>query len=208
MCDPVIRENYQRNVADAFEQLNINDPMLSDTSSIENTLTDLTNLLQLCANRCIPKVKFKKHLEPYWKQGLKLCMHDKSRYQRKIWISQGRPRDSQNTYYRAYKHAKRDFRRELRRRAHEYESQEYERLENIFEVDNSAFQRIMSGKRTKLYTPVQSTSFDLSFTEHVESSLYEYEKVEMLALMRWITSSLLKRSAQYALSYQMGNRLD
>ena len=134
-----------------------------------------------------------------------------------------------------------DFRRELRRRAHEYESQEYERLENIFEVDNSAFQRIMSGKRkskeiqtnalkidgkfisdpnelceiwkqhySKLYTPAQSTSFDLSFTEHVESSLYEYERerVEMLALMRWTTSSLLKRSAQYALSYRMGNRLD
>ena len=206
MCDPVIRENYQRNVADAFVQLNINDLMLSDISSIENTLTDVTNLLQSCANRCIPKVNFKKHLKPYWKQGLK-TIHDKSRYQRKIWISQGRPRDSQNTYYRAYKQAKCDFRRELRRRAHEYESQEYERLENIFEVDSSVFQRIMSGKRkskgiqtnalkidgkfisdpnelceiwkqhySKLYTPAQSTSFDLSFTEHVESSLYEYER--------------------------------
>ena len=206
MCDPVIKENYQQNVAAAFEQLNIDDSMLCDITSIENTLTDVTNILQLCAERSIPKAKFQKHLKPYWKQGLK-PLHEKSRYQRKIWISQGRPRDLENTYYRAYKHAKRDFRRELRRRAYEYESQEYERLENIFEVDNGAFQRSMSCKRkskgtqtnalkidgnfisdpnelceiwkqhySKLYTPADSTSFDQNFTEYVENSLYEYER--------------------------------
>ena len=97
MCDPVIKENYQRNVAAAFEQLNIDDSILSDITSIENTLTDVTNILQLCAERSIPKVKFQKHLKPYWKQGLK-PLHEKSRYQRKIWISQGHPRDLQNTY--------------------------------------------------------------------------------------------------------------
>ena len=34
------------------------------------------------------------------------------------------------------------------------------------------------------------------------------KKVEMLALMRWIMSSLLKRSAQYVLNYQMRNHPD
>ena len=115
MCDPVIKENYQGNVAAAFEQLNIDNSMLSDITSIENTLTDVTNILQLCAEKSIPKLS-SKNIKPYWKRGLK-PLHEKSRYQQKIWTLQGRPWDLQNTYYRAYKHAKRDFIRELRRRS-------------------------------------------------------------------------------------------
>ena len=63
---------------------------------------------------------------------------------------QGRPRDSENRYFMTYKQAKRDFSRELMRKAHEYESQEYERLESVFEVDNGAFQRVMSKKRKRV----------------------------------------------------------
>jgi hypothetical protein len=35
-----------------------------------------------------PKVKFKKYLKPYWKQGLK-PMHDRCRYYRKIGFCKG-----------------------------------------------------------------------------------------------------------------------
>ena len=77
MCDPVIKENYQRNVAAVFEQLNIDDSMLSDITSIKNTLTDVTNIFQLYGERSIPKVKCQKHLKPYWKRGLK-PLHEKS----------------------------------------------------------------------------------------------------------------------------------
>ena len=101
----------------------------------------------------------------------------------------------------------RDFRRELRRRAHEYKSQEYERLENIFEVDNGAFQRIIFCKRkskgiqtnalkidgdpkesceiwkqdySKLYTPADSTSFDQNFTTMLKTVYMNMrERVEM-----------------------------
>ena len=120
--------------------MNVDKSLLTDITSIEERLTDATNLLQTCAERSIPKVKLKRYLKPYWKQGLK-PMHDRCRYYRKIWILQGRPRDSENRYFMTYKQAKRDFRRELRRKAHEYESQEYERLESVIEVDNGAFQK-------------------------------------------------------------------
>jgi hypothetical protein len=206
MSVPAIRENYQRTISAAFEQLNADESLLTDITSIEERLTDVTNLLQTCAERSIPKAKFKKYLKPYWKQGLK-PMHDRCRYYRKIWILQGRPRDSENRYFMTYKQAKRDFRRELRRKAHEYESQEYERLESVFEVDNGAFQRVMSKKRksrgiqssalkidgkfvsdpdelreiwkdhySQLYTPVANSNFDEMFTAHVESSIHKYER--------------------------------
>ena len=85
MSVPAIRENYQRTISAAFEQLNADESLLTDITSIEKRLTDVTNLLQTCAERSIPKVKFKKYLKPYWKQGLK-PMHDRCRYYRKIWI--------------------------------------------------------------------------------------------------------------------------
>ena len=64
-----------------------------------------------------------------------------------LYILQGRPRDSETRYFMTYKQEKRDFSIELMRKGHEYESQEYERLESVFEVDNGAFQRVMSKKR-------------------------------------------------------------
>jgi hypothetical protein len=201
MSVPAIRENYQRTISAPLEQLNTDESLLTDITSIEKRLTDVTNLLQTCAERSIPKF-----LKPYWKQGLK-PMHDRCRYYRKIWILQGRPRDSENRYFMTYKQTERDFRRELRRKAHEYESQEYERLESVFDVDNDAFQRVMSKKRksrgikstalkidgkfvsdpdelreiwkehyTQLYTPVANSNFDEMFTAHVESSIYKYER--------------------------------
>ena len=74
-------------------------------------------------------------------------LHEKCRHFRKIWITQGRPRDPNNAFFCAYKHAKRDFRKQLRRKAYEYDSKEYEIFENIFEQDRGAFQRTMSTRR-------------------------------------------------------------
>ena len=130
-------------------------------------------------------------------------LHDNCRRYRKLWIMQGRPRGMENRFFSDYKRAKRNFRRELRRKANEYESREYERLEKIFEIDNSSFQRIMSKRRkqrgmqsnllkidrnepddfrniwkdhySQLYTPKSHPKYDESFFRHVKSCLKRYE---------------------------------
>ena len=140
---PSVRQAYEANVTAALETLQIEDRSFADISSIDDMLTDVTTALKSSADKSIPKLKFKRHLKPYWKEGLK-HLHEKCRHFRKIWITQERPRDPNNAFFRAYKQAKRDFRKQLRRKAYEYESKEYERFENIFEQDRGAFQRTMS----------------------------------------------------------------
>lgn len=167
ICVPSIREDYQQMVATGLSNLNIDQSSLADLPSIEEALKATTSVLKLSAEQSIPKIMFRHYLKPFWKEGLK-PFHDKCRQYRKLWISQGRPRDSENSFFKNYKLAKRDFRRELRRKAYEFESKEYERLENIFEIDNSAFQRLMSNKRKERGLQTNALKIDGKFINDPE----------------------------------------
>ena len=85
---------------------NVEEALLVNLPLIEEVLNATTSVLKSSAEQSIPKVKFKHHLKPFWKQGLK-SFHEKSRYCRKLWIQQGRPRDPENSFFKDYKQAKR-----------------------------------------------------------------------------------------------------
>ena len=202
---PYIRDAYHLHNATGLEKLRVLDSSPTNLKSIEQTLDEITTVVKLSADKVIPKAKFKKHLKPFWKDGLK-ALHDNCRYLRKTWIMHGRPRGSDNSFFRNYKNAKTHFRRELRRKAYEYESKVYERLEKIFEVGNSSFQRIMSKRRkqrgihtnalkidgkliddpeelrnvwkdhySELYTPKIQSPYDDRFLDYIKSCLNNYE---------------------------------
>lgn len=156
---PNIREAYQNNVAVGLTNVNACEESLTNLTSIEQSLVEISSIIKLAAEQSIPKAKYKKYLKPFWKEGMKL-LHDNCRHYRKLWIIQGRPRGPENRFFSDYKCAKRNFRRELRRKANEYESKEYERLEKTFEVDNSSFQKIMSKRRKQRGLQTNSLKID------------------------------------------------
>lgn len=69
---------------------------------------------------------------------------------RNTWINHGRPRDITNPTFANYKHAKREFRKILRRRAYEQEINEFSELNDMVELNRSKFQKKMSRRRTKV----------------------------------------------------------
>lgn len=154
-----VKEAYQHDVAVGLENDSECETSLTNLNAIEQSLAKITSIVKLSAERSIPKTKLKKNLKPFWKEGLK-PLHESCRRYRRLWIMQGRPRGSENCFFSDYKRAKRNFRRELRRKAFEYESREYERLGKTFEVDNSSFQRIMSKRRKQRGMQTKSLKID------------------------------------------------
>ena len=58
---------------------------------------------------------------------------------RREWANVGKPRNRDNHFFARYKEAKREFRKELRRKAREQEVNEFDAFQQTFEVDRSEF---------------------------------------------------------------------
>ena len=121
-------------------------PNLDNIESIQHVALEVTQALKVAASKVIPSGKFKPKLKPYWKDGLDR-LHENSKSQRCFWIQAGKPRETDNPYFRNYEDAKRAFRRELRRKSYVHEMKNLEEDAHLYDFDRSTFQKIMSKKR-------------------------------------------------------------
>ena len=79
---------------------------------------------------------------------------------RRIWKSLNCPRGHSHQAYSDYKDGKREFRKYFRMKQHEWETQEYDNIEQSAEVDQQKFWQYVKKRRTKGPTKFYDMVFD------------------------------------------------
>ena len=108
---------------------------------MSNSVDELSNVITKAIRKAeskLPKSSFNKHTKPYWTPEVK-ALHNESRRLRRIWISEGRPRDRTIASCNKYKIAKSNFRRLQRHESSEYVNKKNVELELAAEVDYRLF---------------------------------------------------------------------
>ena len=131
------------------------DYMLSQKSH-ETPIDDLLQRTIECiintANRNLPKVQFSKTIKPYWSDVL-TNLNETQKVAWRRWVTQGRPRDMNNTSWLQYKEAKRCFRAALRDAEKRYDRKCIDELCNSQTVDHKYFWRLINKhKKIKVFT--------------------------------------------------------
>ena len=85
-----------------------------DNDTLDECINTLVELMTKAA-QSIPNARFRQHLKPYWNDYLSKLKQSKiGSYNN--WISQGKPRETGNVHWEAYKKDKKMFCKELKRR--------------------------------------------------------------------------------------------
>ena len=116
-----------------------------DFTDVNRTFDTVVDCITAASEANIPKRQFKPHLKPYWPQELKL-LHIQMRRDRRCWTNDGKPRANADSYNR-YKKSKCEFRRLLRLKFRQFEKEENERIDNLVEVDQKAFWKVVNSRR-------------------------------------------------------------
>ena len=82
-----------------------------------------------------------------------------------------KPRNRDNHFFARYKEAKREFRKELRRKAREQEVNEFDALQQTFEVDRSEFYKRLSNARSPKCKPGNALKVDGKLVTNKEKVL-------------------------------------
>ena len=203
ITNPRIRERYQEHVSKEISN-HLTEVSFNDVQDMDDVIGELNNILEISANKTIPKRKFKACLNPYWNADFKQ-LHFILRACRRKWVGAGKPRSNDNEFFKRYKDAKREFRKQLRRKALDEEVKENSSLHRVFEMDRSEFHKRITKKRKRnakngnvlkidgqlitettdvlevwkdhykeLYSPLKQNSFDEQFKEFVEKKIEEY----------------------------------
>ena len=135
---------YQEKVTCSL--FNVDVDGIRNSADVEACCDYVTRSLISAAEAVFPRKKHKSNFKPYWGKGLSE-LSKRSKQCRKVWIKHGRPREGNNALFRAYKNAKREFRKALRKNAFEHEVAENRKLEAMFETDRAAFQRTIFNQR-------------------------------------------------------------
>ena len=125
---------------------------LSDTEyyhTLVNTVTD-------AASKCIPHTKFIPHLKPYWHK-LDKC-HAEMRRLRNIWINSGRLKGD-NSFFRNFKSAKRDFRRLHRQEKAAEDRKFFEEVDEDSEINVERFFNHVKKSKCKVHSKVQELEY-------------------------------------------------
>ena len=149
------------------------DYMLSQKSH-ETPIDDLLQRTIECiintANRNLPKVQFSKTIKPYWSDVL-ANLNETQKVAWRRWVTQGRPRDMNNTSWLQYKEAKRCFRAALRDAEKRYDRKCIDELCNSQTVDHKYFWRLINKhKKIKVFTHA-------TLDEDSGTILYEPQKI-------------------------------
>ena len=132
-----------------------NEQEIRTISDIDTLYGQLVNRLNLVTKVYIPKSKFKPHLKPYWTKELSEA-HKLMKYLRYVWLQNGRPRDSDETSYKEYKHAKCEFRKLHRKAVAMYLKELDEQINAAAEIDSKQFWRLIKSKRSKSTTSMSA----------------------------------------------------
>ena len=115
----------------------------------DDTYDKIVACLISASESTISKRKFCKFLKPFWSNALKES-HEIMRKSRWLWVTEGKPRNSASYYQ--YKQDKCAFRRNLRAAAHQYEQEEFERIDKLSELDQKGFWKVVNSKKPKRKT--------------------------------------------------------
>ena len=150
MSNVYINENYTVPLDEEIDQLlqtwgiDVND-IVNDQNACLNHNAETVNSrmghLIDAMNRqsnSLKHFKVNKALKPYWNKHL-TQMSKVQKQTRRDWILAGKPRDTNNPEFIKYKEAKKDFRRERRRKIIEYENQCMKDLADSQELDQRQF---------------------------------------------------------------------
>ena len=119
---------------------------MNNLEDMDRVIGKLNNILETSAKKIIPKKKFKSCLKPYWNADFRQ-LHFKLRESRREWLRAGKPRSMDNDFFRQYKEAKKEFCKQLRRKALEEEVKQNSCLHRAFEMDRSEFHKRIAKKR-------------------------------------------------------------
>lgn len=128
-------------------------------SNLEQSVDIIVECILQASNETLRKIEFKPYLKPYWSPELKE-LHRKMRFYRSCWLAEGKNKDN-STAFQSYKRSKREFRRTLRRRHRRFEREEFEKIDNLLEIDQNTFWKYVNAKRkSKQNTPGKEIVFN------------------------------------------------
>ncbi|MES9883123.1 MAG: reverse transcriptase family protein [Sedimenticola sp.] len=139
------------------------------TDAIDATYACLVQCMCACSEATLPKSKFKAFLKPYWNDDLSK-LHRTMKNFRRVWISEGRPRESDNISCRNYKVAKREFRVCHRNCVEIYEQDLLTEIDTAAEFDSRHFWTLFNSRRKRGCTSAGSEiKFDGATCRDAES---------------------------------------
>ena len=144
-----------------------------------NKLHDnIVNTLQKCSEH-LPKQQFNSKLKPYWDIHLTLLNKEKKKITKK-WKEAGMPRNEDNIIWYEYKQAKREFRREQRKKEYEYEVKCMREVAEESEVNSNFYWHLINKSRKcvrKRISPVYNTDGQvLTSSDDIRSRWLNYFK--------------------------------
>ena len=138
---------YQSKLSNTLQDINVSD--------VDSMYDDTVNAILDSSKSSFPKGKFNRHAKPYWTEKVK-DSHKNQRIARRIWISEGRPRGTQNAAYANYKKAKRIFVNQQKSAIEKIENQFLLDLNKNASCDQKLFWSFVRSRRIK--APLGCTS--------------------------------------------------
>ncbi|WAR21082.1 hypothetical protein MAR_015056, partial [Mya arenaria] len=141
------------------------DFIIKDTQDIDLLYEAIVLILNLATDQCIPRVKYKPFIKPYWNDEL-TSLHEDIRHNRDIWDNAGRPRAGSDLHYVNYKISKANFRRTHREAVDEFLKQQESNIDRAAALDNNEFWRLIKRRHTPT---TEHKSFEMKFSDKTVS---------------------------------------
>jgi exonuclease III len=143
-----IKVLYTEPLTELLEKVKRPDSMICSRETIEKYYLDLVKCMNEIAKKGIPEKKYVSGLKPFWTENVKNA-HGYMRAKRSTWLCEGKPRNVENASLRAYKEAKRVFQKVFRSAKHNWEYEEYQKIENSAEINQKQFWSLVNSRRKK-----------------------------------------------------------
>ncbi|CAG2187282.1 unnamed protein product [Mytilus edulis] len=114
--------------------------------TIESYYKTIVDAIMTADHDTLPHKSFVKHLKPYWTNTVKIN-HAHMRKRRADWIANGKIHNRNNSFFRAYKDAKRDFRKELELAYNAYMKDCAQKLEESIDSDQKYVWSVLKSRR-------------------------------------------------------------
>ena len=137
LSDEQINTMYTVPLENSMQELD--DVVVNNPEQIDVLVNKLIDKIHLAAEN-LPRTSFRKHVKPYWSEGLSILKKEKILHY-EIWKNAGRPRDSDNLLYRNYKTSKKNFLKTLHQLGKSYENDQMVEIMRSAELDKFYFWR-------------------------------------------------------------------
>ncbi|XP_069101570.1 uncharacterized protein [Argopecten irradians] len=140
-------EIYRQTLQSHLVNSDICKRVLASEQDIERFTRDIASCLYAASESSLKKRKFRSFLKPYWKGELK-ALHKEMWRLRCVWVSNGRPRDSNSVSFAQYKEAKRKFRLKHRQLSESHLVNLNIELESAADLNQKSFWSMIKSRRS------------------------------------------------------------